>query len=65
MNHTAEPVRLNVEGRTPRKLTAQEREHICSQVEAALNGGWDELRVYPHSGRIWTTPIKTGRRLAA
>lgn len=49
----------------PRRLTATEREHIANAAEHALNAGWDELRVYVHEGRVWTTPVRIGRREAA
>jgi hypothetical protein len=48
-----------------RRLTPEEKEHICNATEAAINSGWDEVRIWPHNDRIWTMPLKRGRKEAA
>lgn len=43
-----------------RRLTREEAARVIAAVEAALNGGWDEVRVYPDEGEICTMALKRG-----
>ena len=49
----------------PYRLSAEQREGLCNAVEAAINGGWDELRIYWPGGEIASAPMRVGKRCVA
>lgn len=49
----------------PFRLSQAQRDSLCSAVEAAINGGWDELRIYWPGGEIASAPMRVGKRCVA
>lgn len=46
------------------RLSAEDRDRVINAIEHAINGGWDELRVYWPDGEVHSAPIRIGKRAA-